>query len=100
MKASWMSLVAAALAASVSAAVEIPATNGVSFAAAFDAAARIRAHDLKTDIVINADFERIALSRPVRIDGAVQPEGAGTLVVRGVGKTRPRIQNGSGTRPM
>ena len=84
----------AALASPAFGAIEISATNGVSFVAAFDKVAGIRAGDRKSDIFINVDFERIAVSRPVRIDASMQPKGSGAFVVRGVGKTRPRIFGG------
>lgn len=73
------------------AAVLIQATNGVPFAAALDQVAAERARDQKADIVLEIGVKGFALLKPISIDCALQPEGAGKLTIRGAKGMRPRI---------
>lgn len=83
-----MTLLSAILLASV---IEIPVTNGVSLAEAFDMASSARAMDEKAEIVIDIKVKGRALNRPLFISDVLQPKGAGKLVIKGSGKTRPRL---------
>lgn len=75
----------------LSAIIEIPVTNGVSLAEAFEKAISARAKDEKAEIVIDIKAKGRALNRPLFIDGVFQPKEAGKLIIQGSGKTRPRL---------
>ena len=75
----------------LAAVLEIPVTNGVSIADAFDPAYRARLQDAKADIVIDIQVKGRALNRPISIDKNFQTKDSGKLIIRGSGKKRPRL---------
>ena len=75
----------------LAAVLEIPVTNGVSVADAFEKALQTRIHDEKSDIVIDIKVKGRALNRPIVIDGTSQPKNCGKLIVRGSGPKKPRL---------